>query len=85
MLLALVSACAIELPDPALAPDTFAEEDTVQEKVVPATRLESAILVDCPEQMACVAGVATAAGMGLTVMVTVIGVPAQPSAVGVMV
>ena len=38
-----------------------------------------------PEQVVCEAGVAAAAGVGLTNTVAVIGVPAQPLAVGVMV
>jgi hypothetical protein len=37
------------------------------------------------EQIDCEAGVAVATGLGLTVIVTVIGVPAHPAAVGVIV
>ena len=38
-----------------------------------------------PEQMVCDDGVAVATGLGLTVTVTVMGVPAHPFAVGVTV
>ena len=38
-----------------------------------------------PEQIVCDAGVATAVGVGLTVTVAVIGVPAHPLALGVIV
>jgi hypothetical protein len=54
-------------------------------KVVPATVLVKAIDGAVFEQIVCVTGVAVATGVGLTVIVTVIGVPSQPLAVGVMV
>ena len=38
-----------------------------------------------PEQVVCADGVATAFGIGLTIIVAVMGVPEQPLAVGVMV
>lgn len=44
----------------------------------------NAIPVDVPEQMDCVAGVASAVGIGFTVMVTLTGIPGQPASVGVM-
>ena len=37
-----------------------------------------------PEQMVCVFGVAVTAGKGFTVIVTLIGAPLQPLAVGVI-
>ena len=79
-----VKICAMLFPLPAVAPDTFVCT-TVHEKVVPATLLVSAIEVVAPEQIVCDAGVAVATGFGFTVMTTVIGVPAQPFAVGVIV
>ena len=53
--------------------------------MVPATVLVSAILVAVAEHIVWLEGVAVTTGLGLTVMVTVIGVPAHPLAVGVMV
>ena len=79
-----VKLCAMLEPLLAVAPDTPVCT-TVQSKVVPVTELVKAIAVVPPEQIVCKAGVAVAAGIGLTVMVRVIGVPAQPFAVGVMV
>jgi hypothetical protein len=70
------------LPLPAVAPDTPLCV-TVQANVVPATLLVRAIDVAVPEQIVCVAGVAVATGVGLTVIVTVIAFPAHPFAVGV--
>ena len=58
---------------------------TVHAKLVPATLLVSAMDGAAPEQTVCDAGVATTFGVGFTVMVTVIGVPGQPLAVGVIV
>jgi len=71
----LVKAWAIGVPEPAEDPVIPAEALDVHAKVVPATPLVIAMLVDCPEQM--VWGEATALGVGLTVATTVIGVPAQ--------
>jgi hypothetical protein len=71
-------------PEEDVAPET-PDCTTVQEKVVPATVLLSAMAEAAPEQIACEAGVAVAAGMGFTVITTTLGVPAQPLAVGVMV
>jgi len=79
-----VNTCAIELPLPADAPLT-PDWLTVQLKVVPATGLLSAMEGATPEHTVCDDGVAVTVGVGLTVMVTVTGVPAQPLAVGVMV
>lgn len=58
---------------------------TVQLKVVPPTLEVRAILVVCPEQIVCELGVAVATGIGFTVIITVIGVPTHPFAVGVIV
>jgi hypothetical protein len=58
---------------------------TVHAKVVPVASLVSAIEVGLFEQMLCELGVAVAEGIGLTVTVTTIGVPAQLAAVGVIV
>jgi hypothetical protein len=58
----------------------------VQAKVVPLTELVKAIAaVAVLLQTVCVAGVATASGVGLTVIVAVIGVPEQPPADGIIV
>lgn len=59
----------------------------VQLNVVPLTLPVSRIVVDAAALLQIVwnAGVATAFGVGLTVMVAVIGVPVQPLAVGVTV
>lgn len=70
-----------ELFDAPLTPDCA----TVQAKVVPATLLVKTTAVAPPEQILCEEGVAVADGSGLTVTVTVTGVPAQPPAVGVIV
>ena len=74
---------AILLPLPAEAPLAPVCEVTVHANVVPATLLVNAMLVAVPEHIVCVAGVAVATGVGLTVIVTLIGVPAHPFAVGV--
>lgn len=78
------SDCAMDVPLPADAPET-PDWETVQEKVVPDTLPVSPMDVLLPEQMVCVEGVAVTTGIGLTVTVTVTGVPEQPLAVGVMV
>lgn len=57
----------------------------VQLKVVPVTLPVITIGVIAPEQTVCVAGVATAAACGYTVIVVVTGAPGQPLAVGVAV
>ena len=49
------------------------------------TLLANEIAVIPPEQNVCDKGVAVTIGMGLTVIVSFIGVPAQPFAVGVIV
>jgi hypothetical protein len=74
----------MDAPEEDVAPET-PDCTTVQEKVVPATVLLSAMAEAAPEHIACEAGVAVAAGMGFTVITTTLGVPAQPFAVGVMV
>lgn len=74
----------MEEPEPAtapLAPDWL----TVQLNTVLATVPVNAMDVAVPEQMVCDVGVAVTFGVGFTVMVTVIGVPEQPPAVGVIV
>jgi hypothetical protein len=73
------------VPLDAVAPLAPVCEVTVQSNVVPVTLLVKAILVAAPEHIVCVDGVAVATGLGLTVMVTVIGAPAHPLAVGVTV
>jgi len=71
-------------PEDAVAPET-PDSTTVQANVVPDTLLVRTIEGAVPEQMVCVVGVAVATGIGLTVITTGSGVPAQPLAVGVMV
>jgi hypothetical protein len=71
--------CEIRLPFPAEAPVILpaGDWDTVHEKVVPGTLLVNAIFVASPEHMDCEEGVATAKGVGLTVMVKVFAGPLQ--------
>ena len=75
------------LPEPLAAiPVTVALLSLVQLNTVPATLPDKTIVVIAtPEQIVCDEGVATAFGVGFTITVAVIGVPAQPLAVGVMV
>jgi len=75
---------AIVVPEAAVAPVT-SDSVTVQAKVVPATLLVRAMDGAVPEHIVCNAGVVVATGIGLTVITTTLGVPAQPLAVGVMV
>ena len=75
---------AIVAPEDAVAPTTPACS-AVHENVVPATGLLSATEVAVPLHIVCDAGVAVATGVGLTVITTVMGVPAHPLAVGVTV
>lgn len=84
VLVAVLSVCAIVEPLLFDAPVTPLWP-TVHAKVVPVTLLVSEILVVPPEQMLDEAGVAVAVGVGFTVTVTTMGVPAQVFAVGVMV
>ena len=63
-----VSVCAIDVPEPAVAP-LAPVCVTVQLKVVPEILLVSAMDVALPEQMVWVDGVAVATGTGFTVMV----------------
>jgi hypothetical protein len=72
------------VPEDAVAPET-PDCTTVHAKVVPATVLLSATEVAVPEHIVWAPGVAVATGMGFTVITTVIGVPAHPLAVGVIV
>jgi hypothetical protein len=71
-------------PEAAVAPVT-SDSDTVQANVVPDTLLVSAMEGAAPEHIVCNAGVVVATGIGFTVTTTVIGVPVQLLAVGVMV
>lgn len=72
---------APELLEAPLTPDCA----TVHAKVVPPVPLVKAIEVVPPEQILCEVGVAVTEGAGFTVTVAVIGEPAQPPAVGVIV
>ena len=67
---------------PVAEPEVTAD---IQEKVLPATVLVKAIELAVPEQIVELEGVAVTTGIGLTVTTTVIGLPTQPAAVGVMV
>ena len=71
-------------PEAVVAPET-SDSATVQENVVPVTLLVSAIDGAVPEHIVCNAGVVVATGIGFTVTTTVMGVPPQPLAVGVIV
>ncbi len=75
------------LPAPlAPIPVTATVLSLVQLYTVPATLPVSAIVVIAePEQIVCEEGVATAFGIGLTVITNVCGAPGQPLAVGVTV
>ena len=73
------------LPLPAEAPLASVCDVTVHENVVPVTVLDRAILVVAPEQIVGEEGVAIATGVGFTLMVTVVGLPLQPLALGVIV
>ena len=67
------------LPEPLAAiPVTVAVLFLVHAKVVPVVALDNTIVViGRPEQTVCDDGVATATGVGFTVMVNVMGVPVQ--------
>lgn len=80
----LVRIWAILLPLPAVAPVT-PDCVTVQLNVVPATPDVRFMDVGFPLQIVCAEGVAVTFGIGLTVIVTVIGLPMQVFAVGVIV
>lgn len=78
------STCAIDgpLPDvPPVAPDCAG---AAQLNAVPLTVPDKAIPVVLPEQMDCAGGVAETFGTGFTFTVTLIGVPGQPPAIGVI-
>ena len=82
----LFNACAIEVPDPDVAPSIFGA-DTVQLKVVPLTPLGLVILtlvMICVEQIVCVARDTAALGIGFTVTVGTAELE-QPLAVAVTV
>ena len=67
----------LPVPDAAI-PVTAAVLFLVQAKVVPGVVLVNTIgAIAALEQIVCVAGVATAIGVGFTVMVNVLGVPTQ--------
>jgi hypothetical protein len=72
--------CAIELPDPALAPVTLALTLAVHVKVVPVTLDDKVMPVTVPEQIVCKDGVAVTFGVGLTNKVYVAAVPGQATA-----
>jgi hypothetical protein len=76
--------CVIVDPLPAEAP-LAPDWETTHAYVVPPMLLVSAIEVALPEHRLEEAGVAVADGIGLTLTVATIGVPAQLPAVGVMV
>ena len=83
----LVSTPKILLPEPdAAIPVTVAVLLRVHVKVVPLTGPDSVmVVIRVSEQMVCVAGIATAVGVGLTNTVAVIAAPGQPFAVGMIV
>ncbi len=74
------------VPNPAVAPLTLLWT-TVQLYVAPATPLVvlKAMLLVVPLQIVSAFGAATTSGNGVTVTITVIGVPLQPPALGVIV
>jgi hypothetical protein len=80
----LVRVWAIELPLPLLAPVILGAV-TVQANAVPVTFDVKLIAVEVPLQMVCDVGDADTTGIGLTVTTTLIGVPVQEFAVGVIV
>ena len=85
-LVVLVSAPLIFPLPLAGIPVTATVLSLVQLKVVPATvPVITIVVIIAPEQMVCEGGAAAAVGVGFTSTVAVIGAPAQPLAVGVMV
>lgn len=68
-----------------LLPPVTPVSTTVQLKLVPDTVLLKFIGSTLPAQMVGLLGLADITGIGLTVIVTVIGLPTQPFAVGVIV
>jgi hypothetical protein len=70
-------------PDPAEAPVTPPVTAMVQEYVAPEISLVKPIDVLLPEQIVGAVVVGVIVGRGLTVIVAVFFVPAQPAAVGV--
>ena len=75
-----VSTCA--MVDPLAADEPVAlVSDVVQEKVVPATALVNPMDVAVPEQMVCDGALATASGIGFTLMVTGASTELQPDGV----
>ena len=76
--------CAMEVPDPAVAPDV-PDSVTVHAKVAPAGTEVRAIPVAVPEQIVCAAGVAVATGVGFTVIGMASGKPTQSPIFGVTV
>lgn len=70
----------------AAIPVTFTLLSLVQVYTVPATLpLSTIVVIADPEQIVCVAGVATAFGIGFTTTVALKPGPVQPLAIGVMV
>jgi len=68
-----------------LLPPVTPVSTTVQLKLVPDTLLLKLIGKTLPAQIVWFIGLAVSTGIGFTVMVTVIGLPVQPFAVGVIV
>ncbi len=80
-----VNVCAIDVPLPAVAPETVPVVLTVHAKVEPVGTELKAIEVVAPLQIETGFGVAVATGKGLTVTGTVIAEPGQEPKVGVTV
>ena len=73
------------LPVPEEYPERLGElEETVHEKVVPATPDVRLMVVVAAEQMVWVRGEVVKAGVGLTVTIISEGVPIQPLAEGIV-
>jgi hypothetical protein len=82
----LSSGWLIVFPLPAEAPVILPAGNTVtvHVKVVKAVVLDNATFVEAPEHKVWDGGVATATGVGLTLMTTGMGSPGQPFADGVI-
>ena len=71
-------------PDPSLKPVTLPELEAVHENVIPGTFPTRLMLTLLPEQVLGAAGTMDSTCSGVTVTVTVTGLPVQPLLVGVM-